>query len=151
MLSRMRLELGIGAEAAGARRILETYAPQPLVCTEALPEVDCLVVGSVAFGRERDRRGNDAGDADLEDQILRRLGRGPVPVVTIVHPVQIVAALERDSTDLPIVWIVKPDAAQPIEPEPVAPAGIDGSRVTDRDFDAMPVLRDLYDAWHRDP
>jgi 5-formyltetrahydrofolate cyclo-ligase len=121
------------------------------VALEDLPPLDALVVGSVAVGRSGARCGKGEGYADLEYGILRSLGFDPVPVATTVHDVQIVDGLEREPTDLPIAWIVTPEAAIRVAPEAEPPDGIDWSLVTDRDLDDMPVLRDLYDHLRSDP
>jgi 5-formyltetrahydrofolate cyclo-ligase len=137
-----RIPPGEIARAASLQHAKRWAEEVPL---DALPELDCLVVGSVAVGRDGARCGKGEGYADLEYGILRSLGFGPVPVVTTVHPVQVVGGLVRAATDLPLAWIVTPDAVHRVDPEPVAPDGIDWSLVSDGDFDDMPVLRDLYE------
>jgi 5-formyltetrahydrofolate cyclo-ligase len=66
-----------------------------------------------------------------------------VPVATTVHPVQLVARLPRDPTDLPLALIVTPDEVIRIGAPPPAPAGIDWARLSEADLDAMPVLHEL--------
>ena len=74
---------------------------------------------------------------------MRELGHPPVPVVTTVHEMQIVPAVPREPTDLPLTWIVTPTRTQRVRRPPPAPAGIDWSRVGEAQLEAMPVLREL--------
>jgi 5-formyltetrahydrofolate cyclo-ligase len=60
-----------------------------------------------------------------------------------VHAAQIVSALGRDPTDLPLALIVTPDEVIEVADPPPAPASIDWTRLSDADLDAMPVLREL--------
>jgi 5-formyltetrahydrofolate cyclo-ligase len=108
-----------------------------------LPRIDAIVCGSVAVTRDGRRCGKGEGYSDLEYAILRELGHPPVPVATTVHPVQLVARLPRDPTDLPLAVIVTPDEVIRIGAPPPAPAGIDWARLSEADLDAMPVLREL--------
>ena len=108
-----------------------------------LPPLDAIVCGSVAVTRDGRRCGKGEGYSDLEYAILRELGHAPVPVATTVHPVQVVAGLPHDPTDLPLAAIVTPDEVIRIAAPPPAPAGIAWERLTETDLDAMPVLRQL--------
>ncbi|MGH7257392.1 MAG: hypothetical protein ACREIM_03375, partial [Nitrospiraceae bacterium] len=49
----------------------------------------------------------------------------------------------RDPTDLPLSVIVTPATAIRVRRPPRAPSGIDWSRLTEEDLDAMPVLKEL--------
>jgi 5-formyltetrahydrofolate cyclo-ligase len=106
-----------------------------------LPDMDAIVCGSVAVTRDGRRCGKGEGYSDLEYAILRELGQPPVPVATTVHPVQIVGRLPCDPTDLPLALIVTPCEVIRIPTPPPAPSGIDWARLSEADFDAMPVLR----------
>ena len=66
-------------------------------------------------------------------------------MATTVHAAQIVSGLPRDPTDLPLALIVTPDEVIEVAAPPPAPAGIDWTRLSDADLDAMPVLRN----WRR--
>jgi 5-formyltetrahydrofolate cyclo-ligase len=113
------------------------------VALDDLPELDALVVGSVAVSRAGARLGKGEGYADLEYAILRELGHPAVPVATTVHPAQIVDAVPREDTDLPIAWIVTPEDVFEVDPPPAAPEGIDWERLPDERVEAMPVLVEL--------
>ena len=110
---------------------------------DALPTPDVLVVGSVAVSRAGTRCGKGEGYADLEYGILRSLGHPHRPVLTTVHPLQIVPALPGDPLDLPLAAIVTPDETLDVPEPPPGPDGIDWSRLAPADLDAMPVLRSL--------
>jgi 5-formyltetrahydrofolate cyclo-ligase len=64
---------------------------------EAMPRVDLIVTGSVAVTRDGRRCGKDHGYGDLEYAILKELGYPPVPVVTTVHPLQLVEGFPAES------------------------------------------------------
>jgi 5-formyltetrahydrofolate cyclo-ligase len=105
--------------------------------------MDAIVCGSVAVTRDGRRCGKGEGYSDLEYAILRELGHPPVPVATTVHPVQIVRRVPRAPTDLPLAVIVTPHEVVRVAAPPPAPAGIDWTRLSAADLDAMPVLRQL--------
>ncbi len=113
------------------------------VALEALPQLDAIVTGSVAVTREGRRCGKGEGYSDLEYAILRELGHDPVPVVTTVHPIQLVAEVPADAHDLPLALIVTPEETISIEAPPDPPTGIDWAALDDEDLDAMPVLQEL--------
>lgn len=110
---------------------------------EELPRMDAIVCGSVAVTQDGRRCGKGEGYSDLEYAILRELGHPAVPVATTVHAVQIVDRLPRDETDLPLSVIVTPDEAIQVKNPPPAPDGIAWDRLTEKDFEEMPVLAAL--------
>lgn len=114
--------------------------PVPL---DRLPSIDAIVCGSVAVARDGRRCGKGHGYSDLEYGILRELGHPPVPVGTTVHPLQLVDALPWDSNDLPVAVIATPEEVMEVDRPPPAPGGIDWSRLSEDDLDAMPILREL--------
>ncbi|MED4164745.1 5-formyltetrahydrofolate cyclo-ligase, partial [Halalkalibacterium halodurans] len=68
-----------------------------------MPEIDLIVMGSVAVDRSGRRIGKGEGYADREYAIIRELGNRPVPVVTTVHQVQLVdVELPRDAYDVTV-------------------------------------------------
>lgn len=107
------------------------------------PRMDAIVCGSVAVTRRGCRCGKGEGYSDLEYAILRELGHPPVPVATTVHRVQILDEFPRVPTDLPLTMIVTPEKFFRVRPSSKSPGGIDWDRLSEEDFDAMPVLRDL--------
>jgi 5-formyltetrahydrofolate cyclo-ligase len=107
---------------------------------EELPRMDAIVCGSVAVTRDGRRCSKGEGYSDLEYAILRELGHPPVPVATTVHAVQIVDTLPWDDIDLPLSVIVTPKETIRIKRAPPAPDGIARDRLTEKDFEEMPVL-----------
>jgi 5-formyltetrahydrofolate cyclo-ligase len=108
-----------------------------------LPRLDAIVCGSVAVTRSGRRCGKGEGYSDLEFAILRELGHPSVPVATTVHPLQIVDAVPRDPTDLPLRVIATPDELLEVPDPPNPPEGIDWARLDEKDLLAMPVLAEL--------
>lgn len=114
--------------------------PVPL---ESLPTVDLIVTGSVAVTRQGKRCGKGHGYGDLEYAILRELGHPPVPVLTTVHPLQIVGDFPRDPHDLPVQHIVTPAETINVAEAPAPPTGIDWAALSDEARTEMPVLQEL--------
>lgn len=108
-----------------------------------LPPMDGIVAGSVAVTRTGRRAGKGEGYSDLEYAILRELGHDPVPVATTVHDCQVVGALPREATDLPLSLIVTPAQVIRVAEPPPAPEGLDWDRLTEADINEMPVLKEL--------
>ncbi|WP_447979205.1 5-formyltetrahydrofolate cyclo-ligase [Candidatus Nitrospira bockiana] len=127
-------------EAAGLSKGRRWARAVPLA---DLPPVDGIVCGSVAVSAAGHRCGKGEGYSDLEYAILRELGHPPVPVATTVHEVQIVEAIPRDPTDLPLSVIVTPERVIRVRKPPPAPAGVDWGRLSGRDLEDMPVLKEL--------
>ena len=110
---------------------------------DALPQLDAIVAGSVAVTRTGKRCGKGEGYSDIEFAILRELGHPAVPVATTVHAISVVEDFPRDDTDLPLSVIATPEETIRVADPFPAPAGIDWSRLSEKDLDDMPVLRDL--------
>jgi len=112
---------------------------------EEIPELDAIVTGCVAVTTTGKRCGKGEGYSDLEYGILRELGHGDVPVVTSVHPLQIVDDFPTDPHDLGLRVVSTPDELVEIDEPPEQPAGIDWSLLSDEDLEEMPVLAELRD------
>jgi 5-formyltetrahydrofolate cyclo-ligase len=110
---------------------------------DALPKVDLVVVGSVAVTRDGRRLGKGHGYADLEYAILRELGNPPVPVVTSVHPLQLLGGFPTENHDLPVSIIATPDTLIEVDDPPAPPEGIDWKLLPAEALKEMPVLADL--------
>jgi 5-formyltetrahydrofolate cyclo-ligase len=109
---------------------------------EALPKVD-LGVGPVAVTRDGRRLGKGHGYADLEYAILRELGNPAVPVVTSVHPLQLLGGFPTEDHDLPVSIIATLYAVIEVADPPAAPKGIDWDLLPDEALAEMPVLGNL--------
>ena len=108
-----------------------------------MPQIDAIVTGSVAVTRSGKRCGKGEGYSDIEFAILRELGHDAVPVATTVHGIMLVGDFPRDDIDLPLSAIAMPDGVIEIDTPFPAPDGIDWSRLSDRDLEDMPVLKEL--------
>jgi 5-formyltetrahydrofolate cyclo-ligase len=108
-----------------------------------MPELDAIVVGSVAVTRRGRRAGKGHGYGDLEYAILRELGHRAVPVATTVHPLQIVGELPTERNDLPVSLVVTPDETIRVRKPPRAPREIDWRALSAEDLEAMPILGEL--------
>jgi 5-formyltetrahydrofolate cyclo-ligase len=115
------------------------------VALRDLPRLDAIVAGSVAVTRDGRRCGKGEGYSDLEFAILRELGHPPVPVATTVHSLQLVGGFPRESNDLPLSLIVTPEDTITVDRPPPAPRGIEWDRLSEADFEEMPILRELRD------
>jgi 5-formyltetrahydrofolate cyclo-ligase len=110
---------------------------------DRLPRIDAIVAGSVAVTRDGRRCGTGEGYSDLEFAILRELGQPPVPVMTTVHDIQVLESFPRAATDIPVAIIATPTELIRVRRPPRPPRGIDWGRLTDRDYEEMPVLAEL--------
>ncbi|QIA28156.1 5-formyltetrahydrofolate cyclo-ligase [Thermaerobacter sp. PB12/4term] len=109
---------------------------------EAAP-IDLVVAGAVAVTRDGARAGKGEGYADYEYALLRELGHPELPVVTTVHPLQIVERLPVAPHDLSVDIIVTPDEVIFTRTPYPKPRGIHWEAVTPEDLEAMPVLQEL--------
>ncbi len=128
------------SEATSISKTSRWAAEVPL---RSLPQLDLIVAGSVAVTRTGRRCGKGEGYSDIEFAILRELGHRPVPVVTTVHALQVVQQFPRERNDLPLSWIVTPDAAIRIKHPPAPPAGVDWTLLSKQDLEEMPILGEL--------
>lgn len=131
-------------KSAAALSKMDRWAVE--VAVEHLPAMDLMVAGSVAVTRDGRRCGKGEGYSDLEYAILRELGHPPAPVVTTVHPLQLVGGFPTDSHDLPLSLVVTPEEVIEVSDPPPAPGGIDWDLLSEEDLEEMPVLRRLKEA-----
>lgn len=95
-----------------------------LVAPHEMRPIDVIVCGSLAVTRQGARVGRGGGMADLEYGLLRMEGkvREYTPVLTLVHPAQIVDdRLPMRGHDIPVDFVVTPDqviAAPSLHPRP---------------------------------
>jgi 5-formyltetrahydrofolate cyclo-ligase len=129
-------------KAASLRHILHYGQELPLT---DIPQIDLIVVGSVAVNKDGRRVGKGEGYADREYAILRELGHPPIPVATTVHSVQVVEEpIPIDPYDLTVDFIVTERGVIKTESPYPKPEGIDWERVTEEEKQAMPVLEDVW-------
>jgi 5-formyltetrahydrofolate cyclo-ligase len=142
-LRRRNIDLAAAATAQGAL----AYG-RPVAFEEMLP-IELVVTGCVAVTRDGGRTGKGAGFADLELGMLRQYGlvRPGTPIVTTVHPLQIVegARLPMLPHDSALDWIVTPDEAIETHTPYPQPSGLDWDAVLPDQIETIPVLRKLRD------
>ena len=105
--------------------------------------IELIVTGSVAVTRRGARAGKGHGYADLEYALLQEIGAGRAPVVTTVHPAQIVPEMSVDPHDLSLDFIVTPDEVIETHTPYPKPNRIDWSLIDEDDLNAMPILARL--------
>ncbi len=116
-----------------------------LVTFDEMEPIDVAVVGCVAVSPDGGRTGKGAGFADLELGILRQRGlvRPHTPIVTTVHPGQIVDSghLPMLSHDWSLTWIITPDAAMETQCVRAQPTGLEWEHIRPEQMRTIPVLR----------
>jgi 5-formyltetrahydrofolate cyclo-ligase len=116
-----------------------------LVAFAEMSPIDLVVVGCVAVSRDGGRTGKGAGFADLELGMLRQLGlvHERTPIVTTVHPLQIVAdaQLPMLAHDWSLTWIVTPDEAIHAQSPRPQPTGLLWEQIRPAQLETIPVLR----------
>ena len=113
---------------------------------ENLPEIDLVVLGSVAVGEKGERIGKGGGYADLEYALLRRFAKvNPgTPVVTTVHPVQVLkTAIPMTEHDVPLNLFVTPEKTHRSREHRKVPEGIYWDHLTEDKILSIPILQEL--------
>jgi 5-formyltetrahydrofolate cyclo-ligase len=145
-LRQRNIDLTAAATAQGA------LAHGRAVAFEEMLPIDLVVTGCVAVARDGGRTGKGAGFADLELGMLRQYGLvgAGTPIVTTVHPLQIVqgSRLPMLPHDSALDWIVTPDEAIETHTPYPQPPGLDWDAVLPDQIAAIPVLRQLRDREH---
>jgi 5-formyltetrahydrofolate cyclo-ligase len=131
-------------EAAIAKKAL-TYGR--LVSFEEMEAIDLVLVGCVAVTRNGGRTGKGAGFADLELAMLKTFGlvKDDTPIVTTVHPLQIVedSRLPMLPHDWALNWIVTHEGAIATNTTYPRPNGLDWEAIRLEQYDRIPLLRQL--------
>jgi 5-formyltetrahydrofolate cyclo-ligase len=113
---------------------------------DAVPALDLIVCGSVAVNAKGARVGKGGGFSDLEYGLLAEAGkvRAKTPIVTTVHPLQVVPQpLDMLPHDLPVDVVVTPDGTMVLTPEFPRPRGIYREALTPEKIAEVPVLQRL--------
>ncbi len=119
---------------------------------ERIPQIDLVVVGSVAVSRDGARVGKGGGYADLEYAILREFNKvsESVRVVTTVHDVQVIdRQIPMEPHDLPVDYIVTPSKVIETETRYSKPRGVIWDIVSDEMVELIPLLAELRDIRQR--
>lgn len=112
-----------------------------------LPEVDLVIIGSVAVNPSTGRRlGKSHGYAELEWGMLSALGKvgEETPVATTVHDLQLVDGdVPREPFDLPVDIVATPTRVVYIKRRDAKPQGIFWEYVTEEMLREIPLLAEL--------
>ncbi|MEL9991894.1 MAG: 5-formyltetrahydrofolate cyclo-ligase [Thermoproteus sp.] len=109
----------------------------------AMPEIDLVVIGSVAVSpRDGARLGKSHGYAELEWGIARALGKvsDTTPVATTVHELQLVDEIPQEPFDLPVDIIATPSSLLRPQQRRPKPSGILWEYVTEELLSEVPLL-----------
>ncbi len=110
---------------------------------EDMKDIDLVVAGSVAVTENGRRVGKGGGYSDLEYAILRELHLGEPPVLTTVHPLQMVDELPYEKHDVPLDWILTPEKIVETNTSLEKPSSIDWELLDEDDLEKMPVLKNI--------
>jgi len=110
-----------------------------------LPEIDLIVLGSVAVTPDGRRLGKGEGYGEIEYGLLREHGRvgSTTPIYTTVHPVQIVEYIPHEEYDLAVDAIFTPEQAIWIDRPLKRPDGIIWRLLPKHKIQEIPLLREL--------
>ncbi len=108
-------------------------------------EVGLIVEGSVVVDRRGGRVGKGGGFGDLEFAILREAGAitDTTPIVTTVHPLQIVDEVPMSEHDVPVDFIVTPDRIIETSHTHPKPSRIIWELLPSDAFKLMPILAEM--------
>lgn len=108
-------------------------------------KIDLIVQGSVAVDRSGGRVGKGGGFGDLEIAILMEAGAATdaTPIVTTVHPLQIVENVPMTEHDVPVDVIITPDEVIEVEQRYPKPSGIHWDLLSPESYQQMPILEEL--------
>lgn len=109
--------------------------------------IDLVVVGCVAVTCNGGRTGKGAGFADLELAMLKTFGlvKDDTPIVTTVHPLQIVedSRLPMLPHDWALNWIVTTEGAIATHTTHPRPDGLDWEAIRPEQYNKIPILSKL--------
>jgi 5-formyltetrahydrofolate cyclo-ligase len=132
------------AESAIARKAL---ACGKLVSFAEMESIDLVIVGCVAAGRSGGRTGKGAGFADVELAMLQQFGLVEIdmPIVTTVHPLQIVedSRLPMQAHDWALNWIVTAEEVIETNTSYPRPIGLNWDSMRSEQLEQIPILRKL--------
>ncbi len=110
---------------------------------ERVKKIDLVLCGSVAVTRDGRRLGKGCGFSDLEYGLLTEAGKltANTPVVTTVHPLQIVREIPTLEHDFPLDAIMTPEKILFCEHEWPRPSGIYRDLIDPEKAAEIPCLR----------
>ncbi|MCS7192076.1 MAG: 5-formyltetrahydrofolate cyclo-ligase [Armatimonadetes bacterium] len=114
-----------------------------LVHPSEMTQIDFVLIGSVAVNLKGARVGKGGGYSDIEFAIARQLGlvKDTTPVVTTVHPIQVVDdEIPMLPHDIPVDFIITPDGIIVTERAFAKPKGIFWNFLDANKFESIPIL-----------
>jgi len=110
-----------------------------------LPNIDMIILGSVAVSLEGARIGKGEGYGELEFAILMEYGKinKDLPIVTTVHDVQIVDKIPIEPFDVSVDFIITPTNIFEIKNRHERPNGIIWELLPKEKLDEIPILQEL--------
>ncbi|KXA89933.1 hypothetical protein AKJ62_02050 [candidate division MSBL1 archaeon SCGC-AAA259D14] len=108
-----------------------------------IEEISLVVAGSVAVTKNGKRVGKGGGYSDIEYGILRELELGKPPIITTIHPIQIVKNIPTEAHDISLDWIITPDEIIETNSPFKKPNGINWSILNDEYLKKIPMLKKL--------
>jgi 5-formyltetrahydrofolate cyclo-ligase len=111
---------------------------------QQMREIDLVVCGSVVVNRRGQRLGKGGGYSDLEFALAREAGliSEKTPILTTVHPLQIVANdLPLLAHDIPVDFIVTPEEVIRTDTSEPRPEGILWDFLSEDQIAAIPILK----------
>ena len=134
------------AESAIARKALDCGK---LVSFAEMEPIDLVIVGCVAVAPNGGRTGKGAGFADLELAMLKEFGLVEIdtPIVTTVHPLQIVedSRLPMQAHDWALNRIVTAEGVIETNTSYPRPIGLNWDSIRPEQLEKIPILRKLRD------
>ncbi len=108
-------------------------------------KVELIVQGSVAVDRKGGRVGKGGGYGDLEMAILIEAGAATdrTPIVTTVHPLQIVESVPIGEHDVPVDVIITPEEVIEVQQQYPKPSGICWDLLSPEAYQRMSILAEL--------
>lgn len=117
---------------------------KPVLPSE-IPNIDLIVLGSVAVSLEGWRLGKGEGYGEIEYAILREFKKvdDNVPVATTVHELQIVDYIPNELYDVPVDYIVTKNHFYEVKPRKAKPTGIYWEFLSAEKVKEIPILQQL--------
>ncbi len=137
--ARLRVHPMRAATIKGAFRYGEPVSPAEM------PSIDLVITGCVAVTREGHRLGKGGGYSELEYALLREYGlvSTETPVITTVHPFQLVPEIPCEPHDLSVDFILTPEEIITPKSPPPKPAGIFWDLLPEEKLRQIPALKKL--------
>ncbi|MEG4344497.1 5-formyltetrahydrofolate cyclo-ligase [Microcoleus sp. A003_D6] len=147
-LQRQNISIAESALAKPSKRIAKKAVTcGRLVSFEEMQPIDLVIVGCVAAAPGGGRTGKGAGFADLELAMLQEFGLVEIdtPIVTTVHPLQIVEDLRlpMQAHDWALNWIVTAQEVIETNTNYRRPSGLNWDSLRSEQLEQIPILRKL--------